>query len=270
MWRLLGDLWDYWDQVRPAFRRLHDWTPFAGPGHWLDPDMLPLGHLRFLPEGWSKAVTMNRGYFAMVSHGGREDVPNFLTRDEQRTVMTLWTIARCPLMFGGHLPASDAWTMSLIANAEVLAVNQKSRANRQLFHANGLAAWTAESADGKAKYVAVFNMSDRGAHGPEAGIAVPVRLADAGLAGKVAVTDVWSGKAPRRFRGGVRPARPASRRRVVSADSRQMKNGNVSGLEKKGPGLHISRRKIGVCEDLVPSPSTACPPPSGAAPFRVK
>ena len=32
MWRLLGDLWDYWDQVRPAFRRLHDWTPFAGPG----------------------------------------------------------------------------------------------------------------------------------------------------------------------------------------------------------------------------------------------
>ncbi len=208
MWRLLGDLWDYWDQVRPAFRRLHDWTPFAGPGHWPDPDMLPLGHLRFLPEGWSKAVTMNRGYFAMVSHGGREDVPNFLTRDEQRTVMTLWTIARCPLMFGGHLPASDAWTMSLIANAEVLAVNQKSRANRQLFHANGLAAWTAESADGKAKYVAVFNTSDRGAHGPEAGIAVPVRLADAGLSGKVAVTDVWSGKRLGVFEGEFAPLVP--------------------------------------------------------------
>ncbi len=208
MWRLLGDLWDYWDQVRPAFRRLHDWTPFAGPGHWPDPDMLPLGHLRFLPEGWSKAVTMNRGYFAMVSHGGREDVPNFLTRDEQRTVMTLWTIARCPLMFGGHLPASDAWTMSLITNAEVLAVNQKSRANRQLFHANGLAAWTAESADGKARYVAVFNTSDRGAHGPEAGIAVPVRLADAGLAGKVVVTDVWSGKRLGIFSGEFAPLVP--------------------------------------------------------------
>ena len=111
--------------------------------------MLPLGHLRFLPEGWSKAVTMNRGYFEMVSHGGREDVPNFLSRDEQRTVMTLWTITRCPLMFGGHLPASDAWTSSLITNAEALAVNQRSRANRQLFHANGLAAWAAEAADGR-------------------------------------------------------------------------------------------------------------------------
>jgi alpha-galactosidase len=193
-WRLLGDLWDYWDQVLPAFRKLHDWTPYGGPGHWLDPDILPLGHLRFLPEGWSKNVTMNPGYFEMVSHGGREDVPNFLSRDEQRTVMTLWTIARCPLMFGGHLPESDAWALSLITNAEVLAVDQNSRNNRQLFHGNGLAAWTADSADGRTKYVAVFNTSDRVGTGPDTGIAVPVRLADVGFDGPVTITDVWSGQ----------------------------------------------------------------------------
>jgi hypothetical protein len=79
----------------------------------------------------------------MTSHGGREDVPNFLTHDEQRTVMTLWSIARCPLMFGGHLPASDDWTLSLITNDEVLAVNERSRGNSQLFNANGLVAWVA-------------------------------------------------------------------------------------------------------------------------------
>jgi alpha-galactosidase len=207
-WRLLGDLWDYWDQVLPAFRQLHDWTPYAGPGHWLDPDMLPIGHLRFLPEGWSKNVTMNRGYFEMVSHGGREDVPNFLSRDEQRTVMTLWTIARCPLMFGGHLPASDAWTLALITTAEALAVNQRSRGNRQLFHANGLAAWTADDADGRAKYIAVFNTSDRGESGPEAGVAVPVRLADVGFDGPVAIRDVWSGQEIGIFSGEFAPVLP--------------------------------------------------------------
>jgi hypothetical protein len=194
MWRLLGDLWDYWDQVRPAFRRLHDWTPQAGPGHWPDPDMLPLGRLRALPEGWSKNVTMNPGYFEMVSHGGREDVPNFLSRDEQRTVMTLWAIARCPLMFGGDLPASDAWTLSLITNTGVLAVNQASRGNRQLFHANGLAAWTAADPASGGIYLAVFNMCDADEKSPEPGIAVPVRLADLGLDGPAAVTDIWSGK----------------------------------------------------------------------------
>jgi alpha-galactosidase len=208
MWRLLGDLWDYWDQVLPAFRQLHDWSPHAGPGRWPDPDMLPLGHLRFLPAGWSRSRTMNQDYFAMTSHGGREDTPNFLSRDEQRTVMTLWSIAKCPLMFGGHLPASDAGTLGLITNAEVLALNQRSRGNRQLFHANGLAAWMAEDPGTRAVYVAVFNASDREERGPEAGIAVPVRFADVGLTGPVAVTDVWSGKRVGVFIGDFAPVVP--------------------------------------------------------------
>ncbi len=208
MWRLLGDLWDYWDQVLPAFRRLHEWMPFAGPGHWPDPDMLPLGRLRALPEGWSKNVTRNPGYFEMVSHGGREDTANFLTRDEQRAVMTLWAVARAPLMVGGHLPASDAWTMSLLTNAEVLALDQRSRDNRQLFHANGLAAWTAVDPATGARYLAVFNLADADGQGLEAGIAVPVRLADLGLAGPAAVTDVWTGKAAGVVAGEFAPVVP--------------------------------------------------------------
>jgi alpha-galactosidase len=208
MWRLLGDLWDYWDQVRPAFRRLHAWTPYAGPGHWPDPDMLPLGRLRALPAGWSKNVTMNPGYFDMVSRGGREDTANFLSRDEQRTVMTLWAVARCPLMFGGHLPASDAWTLSLITNAGVLAVNQKSRANRQLFHANGIAAWAAEDPETGAAYVAVFNLCDPEAKTLEPGLAVPVDLASLGLDGIVAVTDLWSGRPAGAVNGVFAPVVP--------------------------------------------------------------
>lgn len=58
--------------------------------------------------------------------------------------MTLWCIARSPLMFGGNLPKNDAFTDSLITNEEVLAVNQKSANNRQLFRKDGAAAWVAE------------------------------------------------------------------------------------------------------------------------------
>jgi hypothetical protein len=194
MWRLLGDLWDYWDQVLPAFRRLHEWSAHAGPGRWPDPDMLPLGHLRFLPPGWSKNTTKNLDYFRMTSHGGREDVPNFLTRDEQRTVMTLWSIGRCPLMFGGHLPASDPWTLSLITNEEVLAVNQKSRGNRQLFCGNGFVAWAAADPDGPGKFLAVFNTNDSGDGEPAEGLKVAVRLEELGLAGPAVVRDLWARK----------------------------------------------------------------------------
>ncbi|OXM87429.1 hypothetical protein [Paenibacillus rigui] len=55
------------------------------------------------------------------------------TRDEQRTMMTLWCLFRSPLMFGGHLPDNDEWTLSLITNEEVLRLLKHSFWNRQLF-----------------------------------------------------------------------------------------------------------------------------------------
>ncbi len=208
MWRLLGDLWDYWDQVVPAFRKLDEWSAHAGPGHWPDPDMLPLGHLRALPAGWSKNRTTSESYFAMTSHGGQEGVPNFLAPDERRTVMTLWAVARCPLMFGGHLPATDGETLALITNDEVLAVNQRSAANHQLFAGNGLVAWVAEDTFGKGKYLAVFNTADRGEGQPGEGWAVPVKLADLGFAGPCEVRDLWARKDAGRASGVFAPVIP--------------------------------------------------------------
>jgi len=88
-------------------------------------------------------------------------------------------------------------------------VNQRSRNNRQLFHANGLAAWAADAGDGTdAKYVAVFNTSDRGVHGLEAGIAVPVRLAELGFEGDVVAIDVWTGQRVGIFSGEFTPLVP--------------------------------------------------------------
>lgn len=108
MWRISGDFWDNWAALKAQFDRCDKWTPHRGDGHFPDADMLPMGAIR-QPGGWT----------------------NF-TRDEQYTLMTLWSIARSPLMFGGHLPMNDEFTLSLMTNPEVLAVNQNSTNNRQL------------------------------------------------------------------------------------------------------------------------------------------
>jgi hypothetical protein len=96
LWRAGNDLWDRWQDVRREFDLIEKWSAYARPGAWPDADMLPLGHI---------GIRAERG----------DDRETQLTADEQRTLMTLWTIARQPLMFGGDLPSSDDATLALIA-----------------------------------------------------------------------------------------------------------------------------------------------------------
>ena len=103
--------------------------------------MLPLGMLHqrpdFLPEG--------------IPH------QTCLSRDEQITLMTLCCIARAPLMFAGDLPANDAWTLSLLTNDEVLAVNQASVDNHECYREGDTLVWTAQAPQASALYLALFN-----------------------------------------------------------------------------------------------------------------
>ena len=137
MWRISDDFWDRWLAVHDQFARLKNWNPYRQPGAWPDADMLPFG---VLDQG--KRTTR-------------------LTPDEQHTVMTLWSIARSPLMHGGDLTKTDDFTLSLLTNADVLAVNQNSLNNRPLFDHDELIAWTADVPDSEDKYLAVFNARDR-------------------------------------------------------------------------------------------------------------
>jgi alpha-galactosidase len=108
MWRISDDFWDDWKLLRRQFDYTRDWAQYVGNNDtWPDADMLPLGKLR---------VTSVEG-------GGR---PTKFTPDEQQTVMTLWSIFRSPLIFGGDLPSNDAATTALITNQEVLQVDQHS------------------------------------------------------------------------------------------------------------------------------------------------
>ena len=138
------DFWDSWPALFEQFERTRKCAPFIGAGHFPDADMLPLGAVRQVP-----------GYA-----GGPW---TRFTKDEQLTMMTLWSMARSPLMMGGDLSKNDEWTLSLLTNPEVLAVNQNSVGNHQLWNRDGLIAWMANVPGSKDKYVGLFNT--RGATG---------------------------------------------------------------------------------------------------------
>lgn len=164
MWRISDDFWDEWPQLEAQFTRLENWSPYIGRGGWPDADMLPLGRL------------------ALGERNTR------FTPDEQRMVMTLWSIARSPLIMGGDLRHLDPPTLALLTNRAVLAVNQASHANRPHFLADGTRIWSAipDEAQGD-RYVALFNLTTKPLE-----VAIPVT--DLGLNRVSAVHDLWSGQ----------------------------------------------------------------------------
>ena len=163
MWRISDDFWDKWPELLAQFKRLHDWTPHRATGAWPDADMLPLGLIQF----------------------GRT---TRFTADEQRTMMTLWSIARSPLILGADMTRLDEPTLALLTADEVLAVNQHSSDNRQLFRTDdGLIAWVAKVPDSADLYLAVFNTTATAQP-------IPVALADLGRSGTVQIRDLWARK----------------------------------------------------------------------------
>jgi len=84
------------------------------------------------------------------------------TRDEQYAMMTLWCIFRSPLMMGGDLPSNDDFTLALLTNDGVLAVNQTSAGNRELLERGSNIAWIADAPGKTSKYLALFNIGDSG------------------------------------------------------------------------------------------------------------
>ena len=148
MWRISDDVWDVWysdkqfpQGVKNQFARAALWAGVARPGHWPDADMLPLGSLR-PAAGWG------------------EPRETRLSRDEQRTMFTLWSIFRSPLIMGGNLTQADPPTVALLTNTEVIAVNQHSTDNRPVINTPDTVVWTARTEAGTSVYVALFNLSD--------------------------------------------------------------------------------------------------------------
>lgn len=179
MWRISDDFWDDWKLLRQQFDYTRDWATLVGTNNtWPDADMLPLGKLR---------VTSAEG-------GGS---PTKFTPDEQQTVMTLWSIFRSPLIFGGDLPSNDAATTALITNQDVLDVNQHSSGGHQAAQKGDIRVWVADSMARGDRYVAIFNLGEL-AHD------VTLEWEELGILNPVAeVHDLWNHSAVER-RNGIR------------------------------------------------------------------
>ena len=176
MWRISDDFWDDWAMLEAQFTRLENWSPHIGSGGWPDADMLPLGKLAL----------------------GERDTK--FTPDEQRTLMTLWAIARSPLIMGGDLRHLDAATLALLTNREVLGVNQASSDNRPHFVEDGTRIWSARAPDG-AQILALFNTG-------KATRRIGFDLGRLGLA-TAQVRDLWAGSDAGLARGRIEQTLPA-------------------------------------------------------------
>jgi len=111
-WRTTGDIRDVWVEGPGGDRGYYGvseiglsqdrWAPQAGPGHWNDPDMLVVGYV-----GWSAHLH-----------------PTRLTNDEQYSHISLWCLLSAPLLIGCDLERLDPFTLNLLTNDEVLAIDQ--------------------------------------------------------------------------------------------------------------------------------------------------
>jgi len=168
MWRVCDDLWDRWEDVEANFARFARWAPLASPAGWPDGDMLPLGHI---------GIRAERG----------ADRHSLLTPDEQQTLMTLWVMARSPLMMGGDLPTSSPETFALLTGDAVLEVLHASTGNREVFREGPLVLWVADSTVGPRRYAAVFHLGD-------SPTVVDLDGGDVSARGEEQVTDLWTGE----------------------------------------------------------------------------
>ncbi len=169
MWRMVDDVWDLWRDITHLLDVAQDWYPHIKSGTWPDCDMIPLGRI---------SVRGERG----------EDRMSRLTKEEQYTLMSLFTIFRSPLMFGGDLPSNDEFTLSLLTNEEVLRMHRDGTAVRQIFQEDGKVAITSRNSKTEEVYLAIFNIDDDNAQ------EISVNLKDLGLNGDCKVTELWSGE----------------------------------------------------------------------------
>jgi len=100
-WRTTNDITDTWASVKNIALAQEKAASYAKPGNWNDPDMLVVGVV-----GWGNP------------HQSR------LKPDEQYLHISLWSIFSAPLLIGCDLEKLDDFTLNLLTNDEVIAVNQ--------------------------------------------------------------------------------------------------------------------------------------------------
>jgi alpha-galactosidase len=165
-WRTTGDINDSWHSMSEIGFHQQAEASHARPGHFNDPDMLIVGKV-----GWGDA-----------QHNTK------LTPDEQYTHISLWSLLASPLLIGCDLGHLDPFTLNLLTNDEVLAINQDDLGKEavQVLNKDGYLVYVKELQDGS-KAVGIFNVSDKFQ-------TITLNWSDLGISGYTKVRDVWRQK----------------------------------------------------------------------------
>ena len=190
MWRISNDIWDVWERrgdfpigIKNQFENAARWAQYARPGSWPDADMLPIGELRPFPD---------------VGPGPRR---TRLTPAEQQTHVSLWAMARSPLIVGGNLTLLDNDTLHLLTNTDIVKIDQSTTASRQVLQEGDLVVWTADL-PGNEHALAAFNLGEHS-------ITFDRAWSEFALVGRLReVRNAWTGgrlKASQRFSATLEP-----------------------------------------------------------------
>ncbi|MBZ5497410.1 MAG: putative Ig domain-containing protein [Acidobacteriia bacterium] len=163
LWRTTEDITDTWESLKSIGFSQTENATFAGPGRWNDPDMLVVGWV-----GWGPSLH-----------------PTRLTPDEQYTHISLWCLLSAPLLIGCDLERLDDFTLNLLTNDEVLALDQDPLGRQAVpkITEDAIQVWVKELADG-GRAVGIFNLSE----GPKD---YALDLGKLGYTAPVRARDVW-------------------------------------------------------------------------------
>ncbi len=139
MWRITDDFWDHWDAIEDMFGRCELWQNHVSEGCFPDCDMLPVGKL---------------------GKGFGEERDTYFTREEQKTMLTLWCMFRSPLMIGAELTKLDDWTKQLLTNQDILGLEGEHCKGEQVFRDKERVVWKSVNEATKEVTVALFNLKD--------------------------------------------------------------------------------------------------------------
>ncbi len=171
LWRTTGDIFDTWSSIYAGIRAQAKHWFYSRPGAWNDADMLVLGR-----TVWSE---------------GR------LTPNECYTHMSMWCMLASPLMIGCDLSLIDDFTLSLLTNDEVIAIDQDELGAAAALvidgAADGYEVWARPLADGSMAF-ALINIDDEEK-------VVSFAFGDLGMRGTWKVRDLWRQKDEGAFSG---------------------------------------------------------------------
>ncbi|MFF4800698.1 NPCBM/NEW2 domain-containing protein [Streptomyces sp. NPDC001351] len=159
LWRTTGDISDNWGSMLSILKQNLPLAPYAGPGHWNDPDMLEVGN------------------------GGMTDT-------EYRSHFSMWSIMAAPLLIGSDLRKASQTTFDILDNKEVVAVDQDPLGKQGTVVSSQGGRWVVakEMTDGS-RAVALFNESGTAQHISTTAKAVGLPAADA-----YTLRDLWQHK----------------------------------------------------------------------------